>query len=677
MSPDSVIVSSGERLVYGQPTGDLAPGTFDGFYASDTRFLSGLELRLAGERPAHLGASVLDPTIVSFYGQLGGAAEGPGPRLAVVRDRYVASAWHEDISVLNLGQEPLDTALLLTLAADFADVFEVRGARRQTGATAEVGTRPGYPLVFEYAHERFRAATYVATSEASRARGSALEFTCRVPAKSYWKTCVEFLPVLGEQVPEVACVSQFLDPPFAPFRRSSRAKPLAAARHRPPPIFPDPPELETDLPALRAAYAGALRDFDRLTIEPVAGLPVLAAGLPWYMAVFGRDLLITALETRLLGPSLMVNALRLFRGLQAHATDPFRRAAPGKIPHEVRHGELSVSGAVPHTRYFGSVDSTPLYVLLFTETVTWTADRGLAAKLLPSVEEALRWCDAQGETDGDGFLLYTPDAPPGLRNQGWKDSEDAIAFADGALAEGPIAVAEAQAYLYAAKRGMVRVYRDLGRDGEADRLEVAAHRLKVRFNDRFWIPSRGYYAMALDGEKRPVDGLGSNIGHALYCGLVDDGRAAQVAERLLSEEMYSGWGLRTLSTEMARYHPESYHNGSVWPHDTMLFALGLARYGFSAEAREVAVDLLDAVAASESKRPPELFAGFSRRDHEPPVPYPAANAPQAWASGAVIAAMEILGGVHEMGGRLLVGAQEEGPRVHLRGIRFRGRRWRV
>jgi glycogen debranching enzyme len=676
MRSDPVIVSAGTRLVMGRPSGDLAPGTLDGFYASDTRFLSGLELSLDEERPEPLGSCPTDAAITSFYGQLGGTSPGDGPQVAVVRDRFVGAGWHEDLTLLNLASGPLDSRLRLTFATDFADVFEVRGSRVRERPPIATGARPGYPLTFEYSRDHFRVGTFIGTSAEATVHGRTLELPVHVESKRLWKTCLEVLPVIGDVIPEVSCVAARLPPPFAPFRHEA----VPALRDPGPkvaPLFPDPPELETEATALRSAYAAALRDLERLTIEPVPGLPVVAAGMPWYMAVFGRDCLITALETRILGPTLMQNALRLFRGLQAHAVDPFRGAEPGKIPHEVRHGELSVSGAVPHTRYFGSVDATPLYALVFTETFVWTGDRTFAAKLLPSVEQALHWCDTAGDPDQDGFLEYSGSAGVGLRNQGWKDSDDAISFADGSLAEGPISVAEAQAYLYGAKRGMVRIYRDLGRHEDADRLESEAHALKVRFNEKFWVPSKGIYAMALDGGKRPVDGLGSNVGHALYCGIIAEERAERVVRTLLSEEMFSGWGCRTLSTEMPRYHPESYHNGSVWPHDTLLAALGMARYGHTEAGYRVAEALLDATVQAEGSRLPELFAGFSRRNGGGPIPYPAANSPQAWSSGAVVAAMELLAGLHELGGRLLVGAQEEAPRVRLRGVQFRGRRWRV
>lgn len=432
------------------------------------------------------------------------------------------------------------------------------------------------------------------------------------------------------------------------------------------------PRLETDHWSLHRAYESAVTDLRALRMVQEDGHYVLAAGLPWFMALFGRDSIISAIQTKLLGPDLMVGTLHTLARLQAQETDEFREAQPGKIPHEVRVGELASFEQVPHTRYFGTVDATPLFLLLLWEAYQWTGNVEILRRFLPSAEAALRWINVDGDADRDGFVEYQGRTAKGLRNQCWKDSKDSISFADGTLATGPIAVAEVQGYVYDAKRRMASIYRILGQGEKAARLQWEAERLKFLFNQAFWMPAEGYYAVALDGEKRQVDSITSNPGQCLWSGIVDDDKAAAVVERLTSPDMFSGWGVRTLSTEMARYDPVSYHNGSIWPHDNSIVAAGMTRYGFTRQAREVIFALLDAAASFPHHRLPELFCGYPRREHSSPVPYPLANSPQAWSSGAVVFFLEVLLGVTPMGERLLVEAPSDGLRLSLSGVRYRG-----
>ena len=392
------------------------------------------------------------------------------------------------------------------------------------------------------------------------------------------------------------------------------------------------------------------------------------------MAIFGRDSILSAIQTKLLGPQLMVGTLNILAARQADRVDKFRESEPGKIPHEVRRGELSVLEEVPHSRYYGSVDATPLFLRLLHEAFEWTGDIDLLRRLLPAAERALAWIDRYGDVDGDGFVEYMGKSRKGLRNQCWKDSWDSIAFSEGTLAEGPIAVAEVQGYVYDAKVRLAAIYRVLEDDVTAQRLEKEAQQLKRSFNDAFWMPEEGFYALALDGRKRQVDSIASNAGHCLWSGIVDEDKARPVVDRLRAPDMSSGWGVRTLSTEMSRYNPLSYHNGSVWPHDTAIIVAGMARYGFVGEAQEVAYQLFDAIQAFPSQRPPELFAGYPRREYSGPMPYPAANAPQAWASGAVVYMLETILGLTPSGDRLLLEAQSEGASLSLHGIYYRGRR---
>ena len=523
-----------------------------------------------------------------------------------------------------------------------------------------------------YQRDHFHRETWVNFSTEVAIRGKKATFEVVLQPKIPWKTCVTVLPVGDSEPQPMSCVESVLGPPFGQYHPEERLplrNPEQEEVRRPLDVVP---RLDTNHAGLLLSFNQAVADLRSLRIEQNTGHYILAAGLPWFMTVFGRDSIISSIQTKLLDPELMVGTLHVLASLQAHEIDQFREAEPGKIIHELRKGELSELEEVPHSRYYGSVDATPLFLVLLWEAYQWTADLEMLRSLLPSAEAALRWIDEYGDLDGDGFVEYRRRTPRGLRNQGWKDSGDSISFADGTLAEGAIALCEVQGYVHDAKCKMARVYRVLGDAARADQLDREAESLKQRFDEAFWMPQEGYYAVALDGRKRQVDSITSNPGHCLWSGIVPEEKAGLVVERLLSPDMFSGWGIRTMSTEMVRYNPGSYHNGSVWPHDNSIIAAGLAQYGFFREANQVATALTEAAVAFPSYRLPELFAGYPRREHSFPVSYPAANSPQAWASGAVIHLLETILGVIASGDRLLQEAPREGLTASLMGVRYRG-----
>ena len=388
----------------------------------------------------------------------------------------------------------------------------------------------------------------------------------------------------------------------------------------------------------------SIRDLKALE-TPVAGGRIFAAGIPWYVAPFGRDSLITCYESLMWNPHPAADCLRVLAGLQAQADDADRDAEPGKILHELRVGELARAGLIPHTPYYGTVDATPLFLMLAGAYYRWTADLGLMRELKPALDRALEWIDRSGDLDGDGFIEYRKRSPGGLENQGWKDSGDCIVHADGTLAQGPIALVEAQGYVYLAKRRIAAVYDALGDASSASTLRTSADRLSQAFHEAFWMPEEGTFALALDGSKRQVRSITSNPGHCLYCGIVDESRAASVAERLMAADMFSGWGIRTLSKSSPAYNPMGYHLGSVWPHDNALAAAGLKRYGFAAATERIASAMLDAATVSQDKRLDELYCGFDRRPSLPPVAYPVACRPQAWAAAAPLMLTQALLGI--------------------------------
>ena len=381
---------------------------------------------------------------------------------------------------------------------------------------------------------------------------------------------------------------------------------------------------------------GSLRIYDAVHPER----QVVAAGAPWFMALFGRDSLLTSYMTVSIAPKLGLGTLQTLADHQGKRLDARTEEQPGRILHEVRLG-LGSGRLIGESTYYGSIDSSPLFVVLLGELRRWGCPRHEIAHLLPAADRALDWIRDYGDRDQDGFVEYERSDEQGLINQGWKDSWDGISFADGSLAEPPIALCEVQGYVYSAYLARGLLAKDVGDEEEAERWIARATDLKQRFNEAFWLPDRGYYAIALDRDKRPVDSRASNMGHCLWSGIVDEDKAAAVADHLVSPEMFSGWGVRTLATDMGAYNPASYHNGSVWPHDNALIVAGLMRYGLIDQAKRIAFGILDA-AASFGGRLPELFCGFDRNRYPDPVPYPTSCSPQAWASAAPVLIMRSL-----------------------------------
>ena len=616
--------------------GDMLPATYHGFFVADTRFLSRFVARLDGRRleplasggDEHHGAG-------TFYLASPRLPGLPPASISIFRDRTVGPHLDERIRLVSYALEPVDVELSLELDADFADIFEVRGRRRLRRRVSVTHTRRG--VAFAYEHRGYRRATAVRFDHDGSADDGRIRFPARLLHGRPWELHVRVQPAVshGRGVP----------PPAPPWRIEPGLVRAWLERA---------PRLQTDDGRLSRAWRRGVRDLASLLLTGPADRFIPAAGLPWFLAIFGRDSAITAIQSLLLGPDIPHGTLRQLAVYQGVTADPWREEEPGKIPHEVRTGELATLGRIPFGRYYGSVDATPLYLMLFVATCRWSGwlgtsrgrRRSLPAPLdefLPHAEAALAWVERR--VDSDGLLWYLPARPGGIRNQVWKDSNDSMRYADGSFAEPPVAAVEVQGYIVAARRGMAEVFAALGRQAEAAAQRDAAEALAALIDREFWMPGDGTYALGLDGRRAQINGVASNAGHLLWTDAVPADRAAPVAERLLAPDMYTGWGIRTLSSRNPGYNPIGYHVGSVWPHDNSLIANGFARAGQHRAAQRVIDGLLDATEADPDGRLPELFAGFDRTSTRDLVPYPTACSPQAWATGAIFLSVRTLLGI--------------------------------
>jgi len=654
--------------------GDIAADT-SGFFAHDTRFLSRLVLRVDGASPLLLSSGRVEHFKAAFY--LRNRANGiPRDALSIARERFLGTAMQERVTVRNECMERLDFVLSLEIAADFADIISVKLHDFALGDPEHAQPLPPpAPATYDESRRQLSIvdpagdlSTLMVFSKTGRLDAGAMAFDLSLDPHEQWDVRVDVLPSIdGELEGEPA---EHLDE-----EREMVGDVVAAWTLR--------------VPRVRGGWESLRRAFDR-SIADLAALrmrtgeyrrPLFAAGMPWFMTVFGRDTAITSLQTLLLGPEIAVGALEALAELQAQTEDPAIDAEPGKIVHEVRHGRCAETW---FPRYYGSIDATPLFLVLLAETWRWTDDPSLARRLHEPALLALEWIDRYGDRDGDGFVEYSRRADHGLVNQSWKDSGDSQRFHDGRSAEPPIAPVEVQGYVYDAKRGLAELAREVWRDPAlAARLDREADELRKRFDEAFWVEERGgFYALALDGKKRPVDARCSNMGHLLWSGIALPERVQPTVDQLLSEELWSGWGIRTMASDAAAYNPISYHNGTVWPHDSALAVWGLARHGYVAEARRVARALIEAAAHFDWSLP-EVFAGYARDETPFPIAYPTAARPQAWAAGTPILLVRVLLGIEpdRARQRLVSTVKDELPSwldgIRIEGVRAYGRTWTV
>ncbi|MCX2749820.1 amylo-alpha-1,6-glucosidase [Arthrobacter sp. MI7-26] len=617
LGPGSITLVEGSSFCISLPNGDIYPEHPHGLFFEDTRILSRWSLTINGQPLEPLAAETKEPYRALFAGRVprsDGYADSP---LIVERLREVGAGIQEQITVRNYSLEPAECVVSLSVGSDFADLFEVKEARIQR-RWDETRRADGDSLTICGAWQDVRKGMVVRAPGAEIGPES-LTYRVSVGAHGHWSTVLTVVPSVEGASPEAFVHADGDDLSPRDRRRHEWVAKI-------PVLHMGNRSIER---TLRRSYddLGALRIEDPNHPDRV----VVAAGAPWFMTLFGRDSLWASLMALPVDPSLALGTLQTLADLQGSVVDPMSEEEPGKILHEVRLDVSSGLALGGKSVYYGSVDATPLFVDVLGAVSRWGFATDTIAALLPHADRALEWIRDYGDRDGDGFVEYERLNDQGLINQGWKDSWDGINFADGRLAEPPIALCEVQAYVYHAYIARAWMAHDAGDVALAAELADRAAQMKKRFNDQFWMPDHGYYAVALDGKKRQVDACASNMGHCLWLGLVDEEKAPQVVERLMSPEMFSGWGVRTLASDMGAYNPASYHNGSVWPHDNAIITAGLVRYGFVAEAQRISAALLEAAEYSGG-RLPELFCGFSREQFAEPVPYPTACSPQAWAA---------------------------------------------
>jgi glycogen debranching enzyme len=618
-----VTLVEGSAFCISNRGGEIDASHPQGLFFRDTRFLSEMRLVLNNVTPEPLAATAADPFSAVFVLRGMPSRGHADSHLVLFRRRYVGRGMREDIEIENFGEEAAFCSVEIELAADFADLFEVKEGRVHKQGQLDVRSE-GARLTFSYKRRSFERATLVDFSEVPRFDGSRALYETVVPPRGRWSVCLQVTPVIGDEAitPRYLCGH--------PVERATPVERLEEWRARMPVVTADHDQFNALLNRSAEDLAG-LRIFDPEFPERA----VVAAGAPWFMTLFGRDSLLTSWMTMLVDPDLALGTLQTLARFQGRDVDPRTEEEPGRILHEMRFGETASLALGGGRIYYGTVDATPLFVMLVGELSRWGVRREEVDALLPAADAALQWMTDYGDKDGDGYIEYERTTDRGLQNQGWKDSWDSMRFFDGTLAATPIALAEVQGYAFAALTARSHCATEAGDHELAESLRTRANDLKQRFNRDFWVETDdgGYFALGLDGEKQRIDGIGSNQGHCLWTGIVDEEKAPLVARTLMADEMFSGWGIRTLSTANGGYNPISYHCGSVWPHDNAICAAGLMRYGLVEDAHRVMRGMVDA-SPWFGDLLPELFSGMPRDGLRFPVAYPTSCSPQAWAAAS-------------------------------------------
>jgi glycogen debranching enzyme len=646
MSEPLVQILDGNTFVVSDARGDIEASLTDptGLFSFDTRFLSRWILTLNDQRLNALSVDDLQYFETRFFLVPGTGTVYVDAKLTVIRQRAVVDGFQEQLTILNHEEKPVDLVVRIEAGSDFADLFEVKDALEKKG-TYSARVQDGR-LFIAYSRETFRRATMISTTAPAKLDEKGFTFTVTIEAHGEWTTQLSVTPVVGSSGTTLRPVSELA-------RRPARRN-LDKDLQR---WLEDAPRLECEWEPLKATYRRSLVDLAALRFSPLtAGKRSLpAAGLPWFMTMFGRDSIFTSLQALPFTPDLAATTLSELGMRQGTRVDDFRDEDPGRILHEMRYGEMTAFEERPHSPYYGCADATALFVVLLDEYERWTGDRRLVRELEYEARAALNWINEYADLMGNGYVWYQRrNEKTGLENQCWKDSWDSISYADGRLPGFPRATCELQGYAYDAKIRGSRLARLVWKDPAfADKMEAEAADLKRRFNRDFWVEDGEYFALALDTEGNQVDALTSNNGHLLWSGIVDKSKARAVTRHLMGPRLFSGWGVRTLAEGQGRYNPIGYHVGTVWPFDNSFIAWGLRRYGFKEEAARIASGILGAAEFFDG-RLPEAFGGYERPVTKYPVQYPTACSPQAWSTGTPLLLLRTMLGLEPVGEHLVV-----------------------
>jgi glycogen debranching enzyme len=640
VGPAQLTIHQGYTVMVSDPDGQILAEEQKGLFFLDTRLISSWKIFANGVRWKMLNGGALaasaarvyctNPPILSFAGII------PENTLGLILSRHIDGGMHEDIDITNYGPQKVCFNLEIAIRCDFADLFEVKGRKvARRGEIRSDWSVVAQELTTTYQHEDFSRALKVAASDQHSAMSYAngrLSFSIEIHPSSSWHTCLLYAFADGgswSTAPKL-CVANYMNSEAAYAQKLWQVSVL---------------KVETNNDTFATAFSQAVDDMWALRL-PIKGTDhmqfVPAAGLPWFVALFGRDSLIISLQNAIVHPEFALGALLILGRWQATERDDYRDAEPGKIHHELRRGELAHFGLIPHTPYYGTADATPLYLITLHSVWMCTGDRTLLTKHLHTAERCLDWIDRYGDRDGDGFQEYQTRSPVGYENQSWKDSGDAVMNVDGSLVKGPKALCELQGYVYDSWLRMAEIYDALDKRGRAAKLRRKAQVLFQRFNETFWNEAEGFYAYALDGEKRPVLSIASNPGQCLWSGIVPPDRARRVTDRLMKPDMWSGWGIRTLSADHKSFNPFNYQTGAVWPHDNGFIAQGMKRYGFHDETCRIAEAITRAAGYFAMDQMPELYAGTQRDGSNFPVQYLGANVPQGWAAGSIFSLLQAM-----------------------------------
>ncbi|ARI76279.1 amylo-alpha-1,6-glucosidase [Halobacillus mangrovi] len=608
-----------------------------GLYKQDTRFLSEMSLTINRE-PLILLKSEAGGTYESSilltnpHMEKDGEIELWRESIEIERFRYISDdVLYETIRAKSYYPTPIRFSLELSFEADFADMFIVRGFQHGEVGTKQETKVEDDRLIFGYdGSDQINRSTEVIweSTTGAKAEGSTITFPFELAHEEVKEVTVRVVPLVGEEKKDSLPASEAFQNLKETYEEWNENVTKVITDHTP----------------LNRLIERGGQDLRALSTDVGFG-PFFVAGLPWFGVPFGRDSMIAALQTLPFQPEIAKGTLRTLAHYQGTKKDEWRDEEPGKIMHEIRYGELANTNQVPFTPYYGTIDATPLFLILLTEYVRWSKDLDLFKELSPNVESAIEWIDQYGDRDGDGFIEYHQESSKGIANQGWKDSADSIVHRNGEYAKSPIALAEVQGYVYQARLGIAELYEASGSTEKAEKLNAQAADLKKKFNEAFWMDDVGFYAIALDEHKKQVGTITSNPGHALYAGLIDEDKEEQVLDSLVSSKMFSGYGIRTMAEGEAGYNPMSYHDGSVWPHDNSMILLGMGYVQGNKQANIVIEGLIEASRSFEYERLPELFCGYGREEGKP-VPYPVACSPQAWAAGTPLTFIRTMLGLY-------------------------------